>query len=122
MYSGLFVSEVEVELVTELWKGALQGTLKLCPTGRSTQKRDHSPQVLIQLDVSGIGREPLMMPPFATSRSDCRVEFSQLIQYSWGDTLVNNVIGVMPDNTWAFYPIWSWPTLQSKSEFPSLRY
>lgn len=68
--------------------------------------------MLVELDPTGIGREPSMVAPLPASTRQGRVQLLKLIQYTGGKSGVVQIVGIPRDLMDSFMAVWPVPSPQ----------
>ena len=86
--------------------GALETAFERSPIGSCPHERHHAYQVLLQLWVSEVRREPLVVLVRASVAFPGRVPALQFFKDTGGESVIHYIVGVVADHRRALCAIW----------------
>lgn len=82
-------------MVAQLREGALKAGLEPRPIRCGAHERHYGDDMLIELDVAGIGPEPLVMTPATAAVRLHRIQFLQFLQHARRDAGIDDVVRIL---------------------------
>ena len=110
---SFIVSKIEFGLVTLLRVGPLHPTIELRPGCSSPHDRHGAGDVLVQRDVTGIWREPLIVPPFPAAARQGWIEPPEFVQHARREAGIDQIVSVPRALLCPLVTVWAGPTPES---------